>query len=139
MANTQELLSKEAASWAAFIEATSAVPEDRRSVEGPVPGWSTHDLVWHCAFWTGVTADILEQIRAGDPDPPEPPDTEQQILDAGRAMSWDDMFTAAEGNRERARAAFSAFDDPPQNAIEWIEDDTFSHYDEHAEHIRAFN
>ena len=36
-------------------------------------------------------------------------------------------------------AALAAFEgELPPSAVEWMQDDTFDHYDEHAEQIRAF-
>jgi DinB family protein len=103
-----------------------------------VPGWSTHDLVWHCAYWVDYAGDMLERIRGGDPDPDDSDDPEAQILAAGRRMTWDEVVQRAEQSRERVRAALSAFGDLPQRAAEWFEDDTFDHYDEHGAEIRAF-
>ena len=67
MTTTEELLQKEDAAWTTFVDAFSKVPEDRRSDEGVVPGWSTHDLVWHCGFWAGYVADVLRKIARGEP------------------------------------------------------------------------
>ena len=58
---------------------------------------------------------------------------------AARA-SWDQAIARAEAGRERARAALSAFDDAiPEPAAQWFREDTFEHYDEHAEQIRVFD
>jgi len=136
--NRKELLKREDEAWRTLAGAFEAVSPDRRAVEGVVPGWSTHDLVWHCAFWADYAGDMLERIRGGDPDPDDFDGPEAEILATGRAMSWDEVILRAGQSRERVRAAFSAFDDLPQRAVEWFEDDTFDHYEEHAEQIRAF-
>ena len=53
-------------------------------------------------------------------------------------MTWDEVIVQAERNRERARAALSAFDDLPEEAVVLFTDETFEHYVEHAAHVRAF-
>ena len=134
-----ELLKREDEAWLEFAHTIAAVPLDRREVEGVVPGWSTHDLVWLCAFWADYAGDMLERIRGGDPDPDDFDGPETEILATGRGMSWDEVVLRAEQGRERVRAALSAFDDLPQRAVEWFEDDTFDHYEEHGTQIRAFS
>ena len=137
----KELLEREEAAWPELVNAAAAVPPDRREVEGVVPGWSTHDLVWHCAYWAGYAGDVLEGIRRGEPLVEREDDDvwQAEILAAGRDLSWDELFARAEQSRERVRAAFSAFDDPPDEAVEWFTDDTVDHYKEHAAEISAFS
>ena len=137
-----EMLRREEESWAGFLQAADATPADRRSVEGVVPGWSTHDLVWHCAYWTAWAGVVLERVMRGEPEPKQPEDEaawDAEILAEGRAMGWDEAIRRAEENRGRVRSAFAAFDEPPELAVQWFTDDTFDHYEEHAEQIRAFN
>src|SRR5438093_3487825 len=129
------LLKREDESWRAFAHAFEAVPPDRREVEGVVPGWSTHDLVWHCAFWTDYAGEMLETIRGGDPDPDDFDGPESEILDAGRDLTWDEVIQRAAQARSMARAALTAFDDVPTRALEWFEDDTFDHYEEHGAQV----
>ena len=138
----EELLKREDEAWHEFVDAFAAVPLDRRAVEGVVPGWSIHDLVWHCAYWAGYASDVLERIQRGEPEGDDREDDDAwvaEILTAGRGMSWEAVILQAEQNRERARAAFSAFGDLPDKAVEWFTDDTFDHYHEHAAEIRAFS
>lgn len=134
------MLRREEEAWRDFTSVLAAVPADRHSAEGVVPNWSTHDLLWHCAYWTEFAAGVLEKVRAGDADPEGGEQTEADILAEGRRVSWDDAIARAQAGRERARTALSAFDDAiPDLAARWFREDTFEHYDEHAEQIRAFN
>ena len=137
----EELLKREDEAWHEFVDAFAAVPLDRRAVEGVVPGWSIHDLVWHCAYWAGYASDVLERIQRGEPEGDDREDDDAwvaEILTAGRGMRWEAVILQAEQNRERARAALSAFGELPDKAMEWFTDDTFDHYHEHAAEIRAF-
>ena len=138
----EALLKREDEAFAAFVDTLAAAPVDRREVEGVVPGWSTHDLAWHVAYWAAYASDVLERIQRGEPEPEEREDDDAwvaEILAAGRGMGWDEVIRRLEQGRERARAAVSAFDDLPEVAVDLFTDDTFDHYDEHAAQIRAFS
>jgi hypothetical protein len=130
-----ELLEHEDAAWTDLATAIDAVPSDRMGVEGVVPGWSIHDLVWHCAYWAGYGADLIERSDAeSDDDGPE----EAEILATGRTMPWDEVLLAMRQNRERARAALPAADDRSDAVVSLFREETLEHYLEHASEIRAF-
>ena len=74
-----EMLEREDEAWGRSAETISAVPAERRDVEGVVPGWTVHDLVWHVGYWAGYAADVIERDRAGDAEL-EPADS--QLEDA---------------------------------------------------------
>jgi len=137
--NVEELLQREETAWAQLADALAAVPPERREVEGVVPGWSVHDVAWHCVYWAGDAGEVLERILGGEPDPPDSDVPDEEILATGRGMAWDEVLRHADLGRQRVRAAFSAFDDPPPKAIELFGDETFDHYDEHEAQIRAFS
>lgn len=132
------MLRREAESWEAFLEVLRAVPAEARTEEGVVPGWSTQDLVWHCAYWTDYTGSVLERIAGGEADPADTSAEEAEILAQGRSLEWDDMLDRAEQARARMRAAALALEELTPLAVEWIEGDTFEHYDDHAGQIQAF-
>lgn len=133
----EELLQAEEESWQGLADAAQAVPEDRRAVEGVVPGWSAHDAVWHCIHWADYVAAWLEMRAAGqEGEPEEVP--EADILAQGRAMSWQEMFDRAQVVRERVRAAIAASPNLDDETVSTIRGETYGHYDEHAAEIRAF-
>jgi hypothetical protein len=136
----QEMLEREAESWRRFAETVAAVPAERRDVEGVVPGWTIHDLVWHVGYWAGYAADVIERDSAGEADlePAGSQLEDAEILTIGRGMSWDDVVGRAEQAHNRVRAAFSTSPHPGETATEWFRDDTLDHYDEHAAEIGAF-
>ena len=136
----EEMLGREDEAWRGFVETVRSVPADRRDVEGVVPGWTVHDLVWHVGYWAGYAADVIERDRAGETDL-EPEDSQlddAKILATGRGMDWDEVVRRAEQGRDRVRAAFTTSPDPGDIAVGWFRDDTFGHYDEHTAEIRAF-
>ena len=136
----EEMLGREDEAWRGFAEAVGSVPPERRDVEGVVPGWSAHDVVWHVGYWAGYAADVIERDRAGETDlePAGSQLDDDEVLAAGRRMSWDEVVGYAQQSHERVRAAFSSSSDPGEAAVRWFTEDTFDHYDEHAAEIRAF-
>lgn len=137
------LLRREAEHWAALEGAIDSVPDERRTQPGVVPGWSTRDVVWHCARWSGYVADVLASIAAGTYVDEQHPDGWFDGLNARWAeeapsVEWDTVWSEMRAARERARAAFAALGDPDATAMEWFTDETVDHYAEHAAEIAAF-
>jgi hypothetical protein len=113
---------------------------DARDVEGVVPGWSTKDLVWHCGYWAGYVAGVLEKIGRGEStdDDQDWDAYNERVIKEGRDMSWDEIVTRSEENRSRCRQALTALPELTDEAISEFTGETFEHYDEHAAEIRAF-
>ena len=140
MTTHEELLEKEDESWSEFVDAFDSISEDARDVEGVVPGWSTKDLVWHCGYWAGFVADVLDKIGRGESgdDDRDWDALNALVIEDGRAMSWDEIVVSSEQNRTRAREALQALPELTDEAITEFAGETFEHYDEHATEIRAF-
>ncbi len=142
MLDVQEVLGIEDAAWAELGSTIGRVSAERVEVEGVVPGWSTHDVVWHTAYWVGYGADAIDSIRQGQPEPADDDATETDndaIAEIGRTMTWQEVLDRLDQHRAAARAALGAFDGVvPQRAIEFFADYTTGHYVEHEPQIRAF-
>jgi hypothetical protein len=140
MTTHEELLEKEDESWSEFVDAFDSISEDARDVEGVVPGWSTKDLVWHCGYWAGYVADVLEKLARGEStdDSTDWDAFNAMVIDDGRAMTWDEIIVQSEANRVRAREALQAMSELTEEAISEFAGETFEHYNEHATEIRAF-
>jgi hypothetical protein len=138
----QELLDREASSWAAFMAAVDRVPEDRRTEPGAVPGWSVADLVWHCGYWVDDAARRIEAIAADTPEPEDPESvwqvTNDEIAEQSKTMSWEEILTRSQAARERIRTVLSSISEFPVAAESEFAEETFEHYDEHAAEIEAF-
>jgi hypothetical protein len=144
-ADTQDLLAREGQAWDRMWAAVERVPADDRTKEGVVGDWSVQEMVWHCARWADFCGEHLEIMRGGDwSDPFEAESDEywdrmnQDIADASKAMTWDDVTAGAAAGRARVRTALAALGDVDGVAQTWFADETYAHYDEHAEHIAAF-
>ena len=145
MAEADELLAREDQAWNRMWAAVERVPVGDRTKEGVVGDWSVQDMVWHCARWADFCGEHLEIMSGGawsDPFAHESDEywdrMNQDIADASKAMAWSDVADGAAAGRERARTALSALRDVDQVAEAWFADETYMHYDEHEEHIRAF-
>jgi hypothetical protein len=139
-----EVLAGEEQAWNELMEAISAVPAEHRNTEGVVPGWSTHDTVWHVGYWVGRVVDVLERAAQGPPYPEEP--EEDSYYDAendrafarGRDMTWDEILEYHATSRSRAREVIEGCED---RDVEWLcarFQEEIDHYREHASQIRAF-
>jgi DinB family protein len=138
----QELLDREASSWAAFMAAVERVPVARRAEPGVVPGWSVADLVWHCGYWVDDAARRIEAIEAGTPEPEDPESvwqvTNDEVAERSKTMSWEEVVTRSEAARERIRTVLSSLSEIPAAAESEFVEETFGHYDEHAAEIDRF-
>ncbi len=138
-----ELLAQEAVAWDALRTAMDAVPADRRNEEGVVPGWSVHDLVWHCGYWAGFVGGELEKIAAGLPAEPDHDDAywdavNAKVFEEARTLSWEEAWARSERERERARAALARLGAPTEEAADEFAGETFRHYEEHAAEVDTF-
>jgi hypothetical protein len=141
----EELAQKESDAWDAFLGVVATVPDDRRVSEGVVPGWSVKDLVWHCAEWTRFAGEHFEQMKEGtfvDPfagvDDAHWDAVSQTMVDEARTMTWDEVLAGAEVRRMRVRGIWDSLPAIDDVAAHWLAEETFDHYDQHAEEIRAF-
>jgi hypothetical protein len=145
MDRRDELVKREAESWRAFLSEVEAVPSDRRSVEGVVPGWSVKDVVQHCGGWARFSADQLEGMGSGpftDPFDGVPDEhwdrVSQEMIEESRRMSFEEVLRGAEESRARARSVWSALPTVSEEAARLFAEETSEHYDEHRAEIQAF-
>jgi Mycothiol maleylpyruvate isomerase N-terminal domain len=138
--NIEEMLAREDEAWGEFVDAFDSISQDARDVQGVVPGWSTKDLVWHCGYWAGYVAGVLEKIARGESteDSQDWDAFNAMVIDDGRAMSWDQIIVRSEENRARCRQALQSLPDLTEEAVTEFAGETYEHYDEHATEIRAF-
>jgi hypothetical protein len=140
-----QLLDREEAAWSRLWAQVERVPAGERTREGVVGDWSVQDMVWHCARWAAFCGEHLNLMRERsftDPFESEPDEhwdrMNQEIADQSKAMTWADVEAGAASARGRVRAAMAALSDVDDVSEQWFAEETFVHYDEHAEHIAAF-
>lgn len=140
----EEMVEKEQTAWEALRAQVELMPEDQRELPGVVPGWSAEDLVRHCVVWVREITPSFEAAAAGpwaDPFEGIPDEVfeemNQRFAQESKAMTWAEIEGEAAEWRPRLRNAFLAMSADPA-ADECFAEETFLHYDEHAEHIAAF-
>ncbi len=142
MMTIDEVLTREAEAWATLEAAVAVVPATRRTEEGVVPGWSTQDVLWHCAFWVDFVAQVVEAAAAGIEGPGDDDwdRVNEQVARDAKAMAWDDVVAGAETSRARVRDAIASLlpQQLTENLDKEIGGETYEHYEEHAAEIAAF-
>ncbi|MGZ6545876.1 MAG: hypothetical protein ACXVEI_11230 [Actinomycetota bacterium] len=141
----QGLLGKEDEAWTRMWEQVARIPVDGRRDPGVVGDWSVQDLVWHCAEWADFCGRHLELMRSGSWTDPFAVETDehwdrvnQDIAERSKTMTWVDVETGAASARERVRIAIASLGTVDDVAAAWFAEETFLHYDEHADQIAAF-
>lgn len=143
MTSVQEFLDREAESWAAFEARVAGVGADRREVPGVVGDWTLKDVVWHCAAWARFAADHLDAAKSPFVDPFDAHSDEHwdavnaEIARTSSTMAWDDVVAGAADARTRLRASVTR-EGLETEPVEWAADESWIHYDEHAEHVAGF-
>jgi hypothetical protein len=136
---------REAESWDELMAQVARLSPAQRELEGVVPGWSTKDLLWHCAYWANDVVQHLPALMDGTfVDPFEADDAlgdrmNAEIATQAKAMTWDETMARAAEARSGVLTAWAALpDEPTDAAAEWFAEESFVHYDEHAEEIGRF-
>ena len=139
------LLDREEAAWSRLWVQVERVAAGERARPGVIGDWSVQDMVWHCARWSEFCGEYLDMMRAGtfaDPFASEPDEhwdrMNQEIADQSKAMPWNEVEAGAVAARERVRTAITALPLVDDVAETWFAEETYGHYDEHAEHVAAF-
>ena len=138
-----EMLRREEQGWLALEAVVARVPDGKRPELGVVPGWSVHDLVWHCGKWAEWGAERLEEMAAGtyaDTATPEEywSGLNERWGEDSKSLTWDEVRTGVAAMRSRARAALEQLPEVDHAATREFSTETFEHYAEHAAEIARF-
>jgi hypothetical protein len=139
-------------SWTNLRSVVESVPESELTAAGVVEDWSIKDIMGHVAFWDERAAITLRAVTAGKP----------QDIPKGEGDNWVDEWNKREylarkdksfkdirgewiTSHENARNALSETTDDSLatkygqgKVIDYFEGDTYTHYDEHADQIKAW-
>jgi hypothetical protein len=140
-----EYAAKEAASWEALLAQIGRLTPEQQAKEGVVPGWSTKDLLWHCAYWTNDVVQQLPALMDGSfVDPFEADDTlgdrmNADVAEESKALTSEEaMARSIDARRALLDAWAGLSEEPTPAAADWYADESFIHYDEHAIEISKF-
>jgi hypothetical protein len=125
------------ASWQAFIEVVDSIPADRMTDPGASGEWTVKDVLAHIAVWDDIQVGKIERMQHSGPEPDW--DGFQAVNDREQAAragwSLDQARQEMHAAHERVMAALRTV---PDIDPEDVKDDTWGHYDEHAESIREW-
>jgi uncharacterized damage-inducible protein DinB len=139
----REYAAKEAEGWATLGAALEAIPRERWTEEGVVPGWSVKHVLRHFTGWIERCASKLqetpEEAAAAEPLT----DERMHEMNAGFAAEADGMHVDAAWSglvdaRERLLGVWSSVDQIDEAGYTRFAGETFEHYDEHLEELRHF-
>lgn len=131
-------------SWDNLRDALDGIPEARLTEPGVVGQWSIKDLLGHVAFWDGFGTDAVRRYLAGA--------TAQEVEVATDPLNEREAATRAGRSVAEQRAEMAAAHErvlvlvsglrPSDLEVAGVRDriaaDTYEHYDEHADEIRAW-
>lgn len=136
---SQNTTDRVATSWQGFIDALDGIPDERMAEPGVAGDWSVKDLLGHVAFWESRSVAHLDREARGEPHPDgngadfEQINAEQHRLRAGQTLA------DARDELQRTHAELVALlERVPSVDADDISGNTWEHYDEHAENIRAW-
>jgi len=140
------------AAWAEISDVLSSILPEEMEAPGVVDSWSVKDLVGHMAFWTGKAADDLKKAAAGRAADIEGPGSAEigdewnkREADSRKGRSLADVRAELDSGFREAQEALQGISPETLDleAAGWtvfvrFGADTFMHYREHAEQIRAW-
>ncbi len=139
-------------SWDGIKRLVDSLPEREMTDAPVVEGWTVKDLLGHMAFWAEKAAEDLKLLAADRFAEIETPGGDEQVdawnareSERRKALSLAQVREEWVRSHEAASAAFEAVaaDKLDINVKGWtmghrFAEDTYRHYDEHAEQIRAW-
>jgi hypothetical protein len=136
---------REAEEWAGFLALLQAIPRERWTDEGILPGWSVKDLLHHVNGWMVECTEHLVKMRDGtfvhyDEDDAEVDRRNAGFVREAAAMSVDAVWSGLLETRELVLRRWDELPDAAVNkiAIDWFAGETYRHYEEHLPELRRF-
>ena len=138
--------------WGDLMQTIEAILDDDCETPGVVDEWTLKDLLGHMAFWSGQAASTLRCATAG----------RLEDVDRGHGDNWVDEWNKREYEARKDhslsqvraewmrnhRDAAEALDHAPPEVLDmpfnngpihqYFAGDTYEHYREHTEHIKAW-
>lgn len=132
---------REAEAWAEFEAALGTVPRERWEEPGVLDGWTAKEMLWHVAGWLDKCATKLEAMNGGTAADAglttlTVDERNAVFADAARGMDADAVWTGLIAARERVRRAWDKLAEIDEAAVQELAEETYEHYEEHAEDLR---
>ncbi len=138
--------------WEEIRGVVASLSDGEMTQPGVVEEWSVKDLLGHMAFWAHKAAGDLQLVAQGRPDDVDTPGSEQGTNEwnareavARKGKSLPEVRAEWEKSFEQARSALAevpadglALEVKGWSMLVRFQEDTYNHYKEHAEQIRAW-
>lgn len=140
-----------------MIELLEDLPDEWMIEPGVVGAWSIKDILNHLTHWEGQLVTLLFQAKRGTARPTTQhfgtetvDEVNQRWYEDGKERSLDMIWQDWNGVRKQTIRRVSEFSEEELTAaqrypwqegkplIEWIENDSFGHEEEHADQIREW-
>jgi hypothetical protein len=135
-----EILARIDESWHEWLSAVEAVPPGRREEPGVCGYWSIKDLVAHISLWESVVAEHIQRWEKGFPAADHEVDAmNAEIVAESRGRSFRMVRVEMHRAHQSALAAINGIEgDLDDDVRDRIACETWDHYPEHTEQIRAW-
>ena len=142
MSESAERIERIEASWQDLMSAVEGIPDDRLAEPGVAGDWSVKDILTHIAFWEGNLVGSIERRMAGQPDDDDDDGSEEAMhalnhreYENRKGWSLDRVWDDLRRGHERMLTSVRSF---PSLTDDDVQGDTWGHYEEHANSIRAW-
>ncbi|MCO5222868.1 MAG: DinB family protein [Thermomicrobiales bacterium] len=127
-----EIIARIDAAWDAFLPSLDGLSGDDAARPGVAGYYSVKDILAHLAWWEDRTR---ETVESGSKEPVDVETRNDQIYAEYQDASFADMKQRLIDVHARARETFAS---TPNLTEADVEDDTWGHWSEHGEQIRAW-
>jgi hypothetical protein len=139
----REYAAREAEGWATLGAALDAIPRERWTEQGVVPGWSVKHVLRHFAGWIERCSRKLretpEEAAAAEPLTDERMhEMNAEFAAEAERMDVDAVWSGLLDARKRLLGVWADVAEIDEAGYERFAGETFEHYDEHLDELRRF-
>ncbi len=120
------------AAWLEFLPSFAGLTEEQASQPGVAGYYSVKDILAHLAWWEDQTRQVVESGRDESIDVESLND---QIFAENKNISFSELGLRLVAVHARARETFATASNLTEDDVE---DDTWEHWEEHGQQIRAW-
>lgn len=128
----EAILTRIDAEWQQFLPSLDGLSEEQAAIPGVAGYYAVKDLLAHLAWWENQTREVVE---TGNDEPVDVEALNDRIYAASKDASFAELKDRMMSGHERAMATFAA---APDLTEEDVASDTWEHYQEHGDQIRAW-
>jgi uncharacterized protein (TIGR03083 family) len=127
-----EIIARIDAAWISFLPLLDGLTPEQASEPGACGYYSVNDVLAHLAWWEDQTRRVVE---SGRDEPIDVESLNDEIYEENKDASFDELRQRLIEGHARARDTFAGH---PGLTAEDVKDDTWEHWEEHGEQIRAW-